>query len=140
TSILFTTLPAHAGNHSAYKSLPYDTIKDFAPITVLSVTPLVLVATPSLPANTLPELIQLAKDKPGEINYASFGVGGMAHLAGVQMNLIAGTNMTHVPYKGGGPAMADVVGGHADLYFSGLATALPYIKDGRLKPIAVSTK
>ncbi|GAA5231936.1 tripartite tricarboxylate transporter substrate binding protein [Verticiella sediminum] len=140
TTVLFTTMPAHAGNQSAYKTLPYDTIKDFAPVTVLSIVPLVLVARPTLPANNFDELMRLAREKPGQINYASFGIGGTAHLAGVQMNLLGGTEMSHIPYKGGGPAMADVVGGHVDLYFSGVASALPYIKDGRLKPLAVSSR
>lgn len=139
-TILFTTLPAHAGNVSAYRNLPYDTITDFKPVTVLAIVPLVLVAHPSLPANNVGELIKLAKERAGKINYASFGVGGMAHLAGVQMNLQGKTQMNHVPYKGGGPAMADVVGNHVDLYFSGLVTALPLIKDGKLKALAVSSK
>jgi tripartite-type tricarboxylate transporter receptor subunit TctC len=138
-TILFTTVPAHAGNKWAYKKLPYDTLGDFIPVTVLAIVPLVLVAHPSLPANNIAELVKLAKERPGRINYASFGVGGMAHLAGVQMNLLAKTTMNHVPYKGGGPALADVVGNHVDLYFSGLMTALPLIKEGRLKALAVSS-
>lgn len=138
-TILFTSVPAHAGNKSAYKKLPYDTLNDFIPVTVLAYQPLVLVAHPSLPANNISELIKLAKERPGRISYASFGTGGLAHLAGVQLNLLGGTTMTHVPYKGGGPALADVLGGHVDLYFSGVTTVLPLIADGKLKAIAVAS-
>ena len=138
-TMLLTSVPAHAGNKAAYKKLPYDTINDFIPVTVLSYQPLVLVAHPSLPANNIPELIKLAKERPGKISYASFGVGGLAHLAGVQLNLLGGSEMNHVPYKGGGPAIADVLGGHVDLYFSGVTTVLPLIAEGKLKALAVSS-
>jgi hypothetical protein len=136
---LVTTVPAHAGNRWAYKKLPYDTLADFIPVTVLPQQPLILVAHPSVAANNVADLIKLAKQRPGKINYASFGVGGLSHLAGVQLNLLAGTQMNHVPYKGGGPALADLMGGHVDLYFSGLATTLPLIADGKIKPIAVAS-
>ena len=138
-TILVTTVPAHAGNRWAYKKLPYDTLADFIPVTVLPQQPLILVAHPSVAANNVADLIKLAKQRPGKINYASFGVGGLSHLAGVQLNLLAGTQMNHVPYKGGGPALADLMGGHVDLYFSGLATTLPLIADGKIKPIAVAS-
>jgi len=138
-TLLFTTLPAHAGNRAAYKKLPYDTIADFTPVTVLSIVPLVLVAHPSLPANNMAELVKLARERPGKINYASFGVGGTSHLAGVQMNRVSKTEMGHIPYKGGAPAIADVVGGHVHLYFSSVGLAQPFIKEGKLKAIAVSS-
>jgi tripartite-type tricarboxylate transporter receptor subunit TctC len=137
-TLLFTTLPAHAGNKSAYKKLPYDVLTDFSPVTVLSVASLVLVANPKLPSNNVPELLKLAKDSPGKLSYASFGVGGMAHLAGVQMNLLGHVDINHVPYKGGGPAMADVLGNHVDMYYSGISSSLALIKEGKLKPIAVT--
>jgi tripartite-type tricarboxylate transporter receptor subunit TctC len=138
-TILVTTVPAHAGNRWAYKKLPYDTLADFIPVTVLPQQPLILVAHPSVAANNVADLIKLAKQRPGKINYASFGVGGLSHLAGVQLNLLAGTQMNHVPYKGGGPALADLMGGHVELYFSGLATTLPLIADGKIKPIAMAS-
>jgi tripartite-type tricarboxylate transporter receptor subunit TctC len=138
-TILFTTLPAHAGNRWAYKKLPYDTVNSFTPVTVLSVVPLVLVATPSLPVSNVAELAKLQRSSAKRINYASFGIGGMAHLAGVQMNLLGHTEMNHIPYRGGGPAMADVLAGHVDLYFAGVASALPLIKDGKLKALAVTS-
>jgi len=139
TTLLFTTLTAHAGNKSAYKKLPYDTIADFSPVTVLSVVPLVLVANHGVRANNVTDLIKLAREQPGKISYASFGVGGTAHLAGVQLNRVGKTEMTHIPYKGGAPAIADVAGGHVNLYFSSVILAQPFIKEGRLKPLAVSS-
>jgi tripartite-type tricarboxylate transporter receptor subunit TctC len=137
-TMLVSTLAAHAGNPSAVKSLPYHPINDFAPVTVINTVPLLLVAHPSFPAETVADLVRLAKERPGEINYASFGTGGMAHLAGVQLELRGGVKMTHVPYKGGAPALADVLGGHVQLFFSGINSALPHIKAGRLRAIAVS--
>jgi tripartite-type tricarboxylate transporter receptor subunit TctC len=84
------------------------------------------------------DIVRIAKERPGQINYASFGTGGMAHLAGVQLELRGGVKMTHVPYKGGAPALADVLGGHVQFFFSGINSALPHIKSGRLRAIAVS--
>jgi tripartite-type tricarboxylate transporter receptor subunit TctC len=137
-TLLFTTLAAHAGNPAIYKDLGYDAVKDFEPVTVINSIPLLLVAHPSFPATTIPDLVKLAKEKPGTINYASFGTGGMAHLAGVQLELKGGIKMTHIPYKGGGPALADVIGGHVQLFFSGVNSALAHINNGRLRPIALS--
>lgn len=136
-TILFTTLPAHAGNRWAYKKLPYDTIADFTPVTVLSVVPLVLVVHPSVQANTVAELVKLARER--RMSYASFGVGGMAHLAGVQLNMFGNVDINHVPYKGGGPALADLLGGHVDMYYTGASVAQPLVRDGKLKAIAVTS-
>lgn len=138
-TLLFTSLPAHAGNVSAYRKLPYDTVNDFIPVTVLAYQPLVLVAHPSVPANNIAELMKLARERPGQVSYASFGVGGLAHLAAVQLNQVAGTTMNHIPYKGGGPAMADVMGGHVNLYFSGVASTLPLLAEGKLKALGVGS-
>ena len=137
-TVLFTTIAAHAGNPWTYKKLPYDSINDFAPITVINSIPLLLVAHPSFPAHSIQDLVKLAKEKPGTINYASFGTGGMAHLAGVELELMGGIQMNHVPYKGGAPALADVLGGHVELFFSGINSALPHIQSGRLRALAVS--
>lgn len=136
--LLFTTLAAHAGNPAMHKSLPYDSVKDFAPVAVINSIPLVLVAHPSFPAKTVRDLVRLAKERPGAIMYASFGTGGMAHLAGVQLAMMSGVNIVHVPYKGGAPALADVLGGHVHLFFSGINSALPHIQTGRLRALAVS--
>lgn len=137
-TMLVSTLAAHAGNPAAVKSLPYHPINDFAPVTVINTVPLLLVTHPSFPAETVADIVRIAKERPGQINYASFGTGGMAHLAGVQLELRGGVKMTHVPYKGGAPALADVLGGHVQFFFSGINSALPHIKSGRLRAIAVS--
>ena len=137
-TFLFSTLAAHAGNTWTMKTLPYHPINDFAPVTVINTVPLLLVVHPSFPAETVPDIIRLAMKKPGEINYASFGTGGMAHLAGAQLELLAGVKMTHVPYTGGAPALAALLGGHVHCFFSGINSALPHVKAGRLRAVAVS--
>ena len=137
-TLLVSTLAAHAGNPFAVKSLPYDPVKDFAPVTVINTVPLLLVVHPSFPAQSIPDIVRMARERPGKINFASFGTGGMAHLAGVQLELRGDVKMVHVPYKGGAPALADVLGGHVEMFFSGINSALPHVKAGRLRPIAVT--
>ncbi len=137
-TIMVSTLAAHAANPSMYKRLPYDAIKDFAPVSVLSAVPLVLVVHPSLPAKNVSELLQLAKARPGAMNYASWGTGGMGHLAAELLKMVGGIDMTHIPYKGGGPALIATMAGEAPIYFSGVNSALPYIQTGRLRPVAVT--
>ena len=136
-TFLVSTLSAHAGNPSAVKSLPFNAIDDFSAVTVINAVPQLLVAHPSFPGETVADIVRLAKEAPGKITYASFGTGGMAHLAGVQIEMRGGVKMTHVPYKGGAPALADLVGGHVQLYFSGINSVLPHIKSGRLRASAV---
>lgn len=137
-TVLVSTLAAHAGNPAAVKLLPYDPVRDFAPVTVINTVPLLLVVHPSFSAQSVEDIVRLARERPGKINYASFGTGGMAHLAGVQLELRGGVKMVHVPYKGGAPALADVLGGHVEMFFSGINSALPHVKAGRLRAIAVS--
>ncbi len=137
-TMLVSTLAAHAGNPSAVKSLPYHPINDFAPVTVINSVPLVLIALPSFPAQTVADVVRLAKEQSGRITYASYGTGSMAHLAGVQLELRGGVKMLHVPYKGGAPALADVLGGHVQIFFSGINSTLAHIKAGRLRALAVS--
>ena len=105
-TIMVSTLTSHASNPAMSKKLPYDSIKDFAPVTVINSVPLVIVAHPSLPARNITEVVQMAKAKPGPINYASFGTGSMSHLAGEVFKMMGDIDMTHIPYKGGGPALA----------------------------------
>ena len=119
--------------------LPYDTLKDFAPIILLATSPQVLVAHPSVPARTLKELVTLAKTRPGKLNYASSGIGGSIHLAGELFKLTAGVDIVHVPYKGTGPALIDLVGGHVDLMFSGIISVVPYVKSKSIKALAVTS-
>ena len=125
---------AHAVNPWLYK-LNYDPIKSFAPVGIMGSGPNVLAINPGLPVNSVKELIALAKQKPGEIQYASAGVGSFQHLGSELFKLEAGVDMLHVPFKGGGPAMIDVMGGHTKLLFSSLVQTTPQIKAGKLKAL-----
>ena len=138
-TFLVSTLSAHAGNPAAVKKLPYDAVNDFSPVTVINTVPLLLVALPSFPGATVADIVRLARQQPGKVTYASFGTGGMAHLAAVQLELRGDVRMLHVPYKGGAPALADVLGGHVQLYFSGINSVLPHVKAGRLRGVAVTS-
>jgi len=123
---------------SLYKNLPYDPKRDIAPITMGVVFPNVFVINPSVPAKTLKEFVALAKSRPGELNYASSGVGGAGHRAGELFKQAAGIDMVHVPYKGGGPAMTDLLGGRVTMYPAVPSTALPHIQAGKLRALAVT--
>jgi tripartite-type tricarboxylate transporter receptor subunit TctC len=125
---------AHAVNPWLYK-LPYDPIKAFEPIGSLGSGPNVLAVNPELPVHNVKELIALAKAQPGKLQYASAGVGSFQHLGAELFKLEAGVNMLHVPFKGGGPAMIDVVGGHTKLLFSSLVQTTPFIKSGKLRAL-----
>jgi tripartite-type tricarboxylate transporter receptor subunit TctC len=133
TTASFTIVPSLASR------LPYDPAKDFEPITLINTTPLVLVVNPNVPARSLQELIALAKARPGALNFGSSGSGGSNHLAGELFNAMAGVKMVHVPYKGNAPALNDLVGGHVDVVFNGLTSAMPLIKSGKLRPLAVTS-
>jgi len=127
---------AHAVNPSLYK-LNYDPIKSFAPISIMATGPNVLAVNPTLPAKNVKELVALAKEKPGSIDYASAGVGSFQHLGGELFKLVAGVNLQHVPYKGGGPAMQDVIAGHVKVMFSSLVQTTPFIQSGQLRALGV---
>jgi tripartite-type tricarboxylate transporter receptor subunit TctC len=126
---------AHAVNPWLYK-LNYDPIKGFAPVAILATGPNVLAVNPSLPVNSVAELVALAKQKPGELQYASAGVGSFQHLGGELFKLTAGVDILHVPFKGGGPAMIDVIGGHTKIVFSSLVQTTPHLRSGKLKALA----
>jgi tripartite-type tricarboxylate transporter receptor subunit TctC len=130
---------AHAVNPWLYK-LPYDPIKSFAPIGVMGTGPNVVAVNPALPVNSIKELVALAKSKPGDIQYASAGVGSFQHLGGELFKLEAGVDMLHVPFKGGGPSMIDVIGGHTKVVFSSLVQTTPHLKTGKLKALGVGSK
>jgi tripartite-type tricarboxylate transporter receptor subunit TctC len=125
---------AHAVNPWLYK-LPYDPIKSFAPIAILASGPNVLVVNPTLPVNTVEELLKAAREKPGQLQYASAGIGSFQHLGGELFKLMAKVNILHVPFKGGGPAMIDVIGGHTKVMFSSLVQTTPHIKSGKLRAL-----
>jgi tripartite-type tricarboxylate transporter receptor subunit TctC len=125
---------AHAVNPALYK-LTYDPVKSFVPVSIFATGPNVLAVNPQLPVHSVQELVALAKQKPGELDYASAGIGSFQHLGGELFKLDAGVNLVHVPYKGGGPAMSDVVAGHVKIMFSSLVQTTPFIKSGQLRAL-----
>ena len=127
---------AHAVNPALY-TLKYDPIKSFTPISIMATGPNVLAVNPSLPVKDVKELVALAKEKPGSIDYASAGVGSFQHLGAELFKLVAGVNLQHVPYKGGGPAMGDVIAGHVKVMFSSLVQTTPFINSGQLRALGV---
>jgi tripartite-type tricarboxylate transporter receptor subunit TctC len=139
-TILMTTDATFSINPHLYKKLPYDAQRDFIPVTMLVLLQQMLVAHPSLPASTLSELIALARQKPGTINYASYGSGSQPHLAGEMLKHKAGIDLVHVPYKGISLAVPAVMAGEVQLTFSGIATGMGPVKAGRIKAIAIGGK
>jgi tripartite-type tricarboxylate transporter receptor subunit TctC len=127
---------AHVINHYLLPNLPYHALNDFAPVSSTSSGPYVMVAHPTLPANTLQEFIALAKSKPGQLNYSSSGTGGVQHLAGELFNIMAGVKVQHVPYKGAGPAVIELVGGQVHFSFQPPGNVLQHVRSGKLKAIA----
>ncbi len=128
-----------ATNQSLYRRLPYDPAKDFAPVALVAVQPNILVVHPAVQANSVAELVQLAKQNPGKLNYASSGAGAAAHLAGELFKTMAGLDIVHVPYKGAQPALTDLIAGQVQLMFATSASVIPYVKAGRLRALAVTT-
>jgi tripartite-type tricarboxylate transporter receptor subunit TctC len=138
-TILMGAVSTHAINVALYSKLPYDPVKDFAPVTLITSVPNVLVLHPSVPAHTVKELIALAKARPGQLNFASGSTGSAGHLAGELFKSMAGVEMTHIPYKGAAPAVIDLIAGHVTLMFDNLSSALPNIKAARVRALAVTT-
>lgn len=137
TLALATT--AHAINMTLFKSLPYDTLKSFAPVALVTENPLVLVVRRDLPPRSVQEFVALAKQKPGELNYASSGNGQSTHLAAELFAAMAGIRMTHVPYRGSAPAIKDVVAGQVDLMFDTTQSVLPHVTDGAVRALGVTS-
>ena len=125
---------------SLYAKLPYDPLRDFAPITLLGIVSCVVVTTPALPVSSIKELIALAKKRPGQLNFTSSGAGASTHLTGELLKARAGISMTHINYKGSGPALTDVMAGFVEIMFENLPSALPFIAAGKLKVLAVTGK
>src|SRR6266581_3036164 len=138
-TILMGNVAPNAINVSLFKELPFDPVADFTPVSLVASTPNILVVHPSTPARTVRELIALAKAKPGTLNFASAGVGSSSHLAGELFRILAGAEIVHVPYKGAGPAMVDVLSGQIQLYFATMPAAMPHVKSGKLQPVAVTS-
>ena len=138
TIFLFNSTNAIAP--SLFKKVPFDPIKDFEPVILIATSPFALVVHPSTPAKSVKDLIALAKAKPGTLTYASGGNGSSTHLAAEEFKQLAGINMIHVPYKGGGPALIDVIGGRVTTYFASIPPSLPHIKAGRLRALGITSK
>ena len=130
---------SHSINPAVYSKLPYDTLKDFATITQVANVPIVLVVNPSVPVHSLKELMTLAKAKPGELNMGSSGSGTVFHLAGELLKTMAGIDMVHVPFKGGGPAITALIGGQVQVLFETTLTVSPQVKAGRMRALAVGS-
>ncbi len=139
----YTLLMGHVNSHAIapnlFRKLPYDALKDFAPISYVGYVPNVLVVHPSVPAHSMKELIALAKSKPGGLNYASSGTGSTQHLAGEMFKLIAGVDIVHIPYKGSGQAIGDLLAGVVAMNFDTMPPVIDHIKGGRLRALAIST-
>src|SRR3954471_20947251 len=136
---LLTVPITFAVTPSVYPKMPYDAEKDLAPVALVAAAPFILVVHPTLPVKTVKDLIALAKSRPGQINYASASTGGMPHLAGELFNLMAGVKLTHIPYKGAAPATIDLLAGQVSLMFNNILSAMPHVKSGKLRAIAVTS-
>ena len=138
-TVLLADIGALAISPSVYPTLPFDPARDFAPVSMVAYSPHILVVNPGVPANSVQELIALAKSKPGKLNFAVSGVGGAPHLAGVEFALRTGVKWEYIPYKGGSQAIADVAGGQADATLNGMLATYPLVKGGKLRILGVSS-
>ncbi|HYC47126.1 MAG TPA: tripartite tricarboxylate transporter substrate binding protein [Burkholderiales bacterium] len=138
-TLLVATTGVMSVNHKLYRTLGYDAIRDFAPITQFGDLPLILVVHPSLPATSVKELIALAKARPGQLSYASSGVGGTTHMTAEIFKMMARVDILHVPYKGSGQAMADIVAGQVPIAFDQIVSSMPQVEAGKLRALAVTS-
>jgi len=140
----YTLMMGHIGTHaidvSLFSKLPYDPVKDFAPVSLLVSVPNVLLVHPSVPANSVQELVALAKARPGTLNFASPGSGTSGHMSAELFKSLAGIDIVHVPYKGPGPALQDLVAGQVNMLFDTVASSMPQVRGGKLKGLAVTTR
>lgn len=138
-TLLMGTVNSHGINSALFKNLPYDAVKDFVPITIVGSTPNVLAVHPSVPAKTLAELLALARAKPGSLNFASTSQGGSPHMSGELLKSMTGVDITHIPYKGAGPMLIDLIGGQVQMGFDNLPSSIGHIRSGKIRAIAVTT-
>ena len=138
-TLLMGNVAPNAINVSLFSKLPYDPVKDFAPVSLVAITPNILVVNPTVPVKSVQDLIALAKAKPGTLNFPSAGVGSSSHLAGELFKILAKVDMVHVPYKGGGPALIDTISGQMQIMFATMPAAMPHVKSGKVRPVAVTT-
>jgi tripartite-type tricarboxylate transporter receptor subunit TctC len=136
-TIMMTTIPLVV-NPSLFSKVPYDVVRDFAPISLIAAAPFVLAVHPSLPAKSVKELVALARARPGQLNYSSAGSGTNLHIAAELFKNLSGTNIVHVPYKGGGPALSALLGGEAQLSFLGVVAVVPHVKSGKMRALALT--
>ena len=136
---VIVTTTGLASNPSLYDKVPFDPIRDFSPVTFLGLGPFILVVHPSVPANSVNHLLALARSRPGQLNFASAGNGSGSHLSAELFNSMTRVQMVNVSYKGGGPALIDLLGGQVSLMFQSMPVALPYVKVGKLRALAVTT-
>lgn len=126
-------------NPNLYQKLPYDPVKDFSPVSLLATAPFLLLAHPSVPVRSVKDLIALAKARPRQLNFGSSGIGIVTHLAGEMLNSMARIEMVHVPYKGAGPVLTDLIGGHIELAFNNMLSSIPHVRSGRLRGLGVTS-
>lgn len=138
-TLVMGTASSHGINSALQKNLPYDAVKDFAPVTVVASTPNIIVVHPSVPARTLGELLALAKARPGQINFGSTSSGGSPHMSAELLKMMAGVDMTHVPYKGASPMLTDLMGGQIQAGFDNLPSTIAFVRSGKLRALAVTT-
>lgn len=138
-TLVMGTASSHGINSALQKNLPYDAVKDFAPVTVVASTPNIIVVHPSVPARTLGELLALAKARPGQINFGSTSPGGSPHMSAELFKMMAGVDMTHVPYKGASPMLTDLMGGQIQAGFDNLPSTIAFVRSGKLRALAVTT-
>jgi tripartite-type tricarboxylate transporter receptor subunit TctC len=139
-TLLMGNVAPNAINISVFKKLPFNPEKDLAPISLVAITPNILVANNELPVRSTTDLLALAKASPGKLNYPSAGNGTSSHLAGVLFGSMGNVSMTHIPYKGGGLAMNDLLGGQVEVFFATMPAAMPFVKSGKLRPLAVTSE
>jgi tripartite-type tricarboxylate transporter receptor subunit TctC len=138
-TLLVGTVTTHAVSASLYRKLPFDPARDFAPITEFASIPQLLSVHPSIPVRSVKDLVALARARPGQFNYGTAGAGSASHMAMALFESMAKVKMVHVPYKGSGPALVDLLGGHLDLMFDVIMTSLPHLKAGKLRTLGVSS-
>lgn len=138
-TLVMGTASSHGINSALQKNLPYDAVKDFAPVTVVANTPNIIIADPSVPVKNLKELVALAKSQPGKINFGSTSPGGSPHMSAELLKMMAGIDMTHVPYKGAAPMLTDLVGGQIQIGFDNLPSSMGFVKSGKVRALAVTT-
>ena len=138
-TLLLATTGVMSSNHRLYRSLPYDALRDFAPVTQIGALPLILIVHPSVPAKSVKELIAIAKAAPGQLSYASSGIGSATHMTAELFRMMAHVDIVHVPYKGSGQAMTDLIGGQVGIAFDQITSSLPQVQSGKLRALAVTS-